>query len=900
MKKMIRCLPILLALLLDISIAASAAQVDLQKSELDVIQERIAEGNLSGVERLINEDTSVNLINKAGRSLLHEATALRNIRMMSLLLELGALIDIRDRKKRAPLHYAVERDFLEGVKLLLDKGARKESEDVEGHAPLDIAAMNGYEKYIDLLFIEHDDWIHSERVSPLYLATVHGHPQFILAYIKKMENLYSFNGYHKDYREKLATGGLLIVAASEGHAGCMEALANVLIPTRSITVGSSLKYDRVADPCLRLAARGGHLECLKFLEKQGVTMRSSDKGPLCRAARQGHDACVDFFLNSGEIDFDHKSDDNDPMWDAFDSGNLGCIRTIFSAVKAFYADRFEQLPKLHKASIFDQPQDIDSLLESGEDLEAQDSQGVTALGYAAALNHLECVDKLLDAGAGPDGGVIKRTPLHWSALYDNSEHVSSLLKRDLDKNAQSLGGLTPLHLAVYKGHINCVKLLIEAGADMNLKDLFGHTPLHYASVAKPIYVDGVEEQPSFIGFKGDIDCMKLLLKRGAHTKIKGNRFGTPLHLAVLSDNSEGVKLLLEHGADYTKCDGNETALVIAAQKGYRDCVKVLLNKRSSSNGSDDDRESALFAALEKGYIDCALLIIDGICDLNVQDAKGWTPLHWAAFHDSVELGSVLLEKGVQPGARTANGLTPLHVAVQHDNYCVATVLVAADNSTLYMRDKTDNTPLEMALDHKSRRSVGKLCDYEAARLDDAQKLLLYKALEKYAEKREEKLFSDAPDLKKSEEIYLTYVLDHELDLCHVLDLCVEPLLKLSYRMYVPDSEDVKKSYKHVKYLMRWMTQHNCPIYVQMKILSLVSSIEEDLAHILLWALTQGKHESELLLHTAKEPTVKYLLRELPPRYSLERASNVKGRIEEAIRDGINIRLSSLSNSRPKH
>lgn len=52
-------------------------------------------------------------------------------------------------------------------------------------------------------------------------------------------------------------------------------------------------------------------------------------------------------------------------------------------------------------------------------------------------------------------------------------------------------GNTALHLASFKGNIDCVKLLIHYGADIFSKDKEGNIPLHKAA------------------FKGSVDCGKI-------------------------------------------------------------------------------------------------------------------------------------------------------------------------------------------------------------------------------------------------------------------------------------------------------------------------------------------------------------------------------------------------------
>ena len=87
-------------------------------------------------------------------------------------------------------------------------------------------------------------------------------------------------------------------------------------------------------------------------------------------------------------------------------------------------------------------------LVNGDDPNATDEEGKTALQHAAAANSVECVEALLAKGAGID-------------------------KTDLD-------GTTPLMQAAKSGNTEVVELLLQEGADKSLTDSDGGNALDYA------------------------------------------------------------------------------------------------------------------------------------------------------------------------------------------------------------------------------------------------------------------------------------------------------------------------------------------------------------------------------------------------------------------------------------
>lgn len=92
---------------------------------------------------------------------------------------------------------------------------------------------------------------------------------------------------------------------------------------------------------------------------------------------------------------------------------------------------------------------LDSILDNKPDLEAKNTNNLTALMFAAELGLNEVIEKLLDAKA-------------------------DINCRDSNNNR------TALYWAIGTGHIGTVKLLLAKGSDKSIKDSFGLTPYQFA------------------------------------------------------------------------------------------------------------------------------------------------------------------------------------------------------------------------------------------------------------------------------------------------------------------------------------------------------------------------------------------------------------------------------------
>ena len=87
-------------------------------------------------EYLEERPSTVNVVNHVGNSLLYEAIAISNIKMVNLILASGAQINFRNQFGRTPLHRAADEDRLDIVSLLLAKGAEVNVRDCRGSTPL--------------------------------------------------------------------------------------------------------------------------------------------------------------------------------------------------------------------------------------------------------------------------------------------------------------------------------------------------------------------------------------------------------------------------------------------------------------------------------------------------------------------------------------------------------------------------------------------------------------------------------------------------------------------------------------------------------------------------------------------------------------------------------------------
>ncbi|KAK6527599.1 hypothetical protein TWF694_004583 [Orbilia ellipsospora] len=210
--------------------------------------------------------------------------------------------------------------------------------------------------------------------------------------------------------------------------------------------------------------------------------------------------------------------------------------------------------------------------------------------------------------------------------------------------------------------------LLRTGADIQAQNSNGETPLHYAA-----------EQ-------GDLDGIKWLLDHGADTETPDKDGNTCLHTITKSSSAridpvEVARALLNAGADLIRENSRgETALSMAIENHDLSLVRFLIQNYTELYPSNNDhflQEDASSqnllhkcAARKDQGVEIAKLIVEGLSDENILHAieavegkLGYTPLHVASESLHPEMVKYLLDLKADAMSKTFSGQTALDVAI---------------------------------------------------------------------------------------------------------------------------------------------------------------------------------------------------------------------------------------------
>ena len=214
------------------------------------------------------------------------------------------------------------------------------------------------------------------------------------------------------------------------------------------------------------------------------------------------------------------------------------------------------------------------------------------------------------------------SPLHVLAeLMDCEDLILEMVQKGIDINIQDQDNRTPLLRATQFNQMANVRVLLENGADPNI-------PSKFSLVGNPFH-EAIKRKHNEIAL--------LMMKHGANIYMPcSDLFGNehpPLHLAILHQNQEMVKALIEHGCDieYKGID-DFTPLHIAAQKGFEDILETLLEFKDANVNvqlMDGSFETPLHLATEAREKKCVKILLEHeACDY-LRDHLGCTPFEVA-------------------------------------------------------------------------------------------------------------------------------------------------------------------------------------------------------------------------------------------------------------------------------
>ena len=274
-------------------------------------------------------------------------------------------------------------------------------------------------------------------------------------------------------------------------------------------------------------------------------------------------------------------------------------------------------------------QEVKAILGKHANVNAVDTNGATALAWAAMRDNVPVAALLLKAKADPNlPDVSAITPLRIAIDNYSLAMTKLLLENGANPNPGGPRGETPLMVAVHHGSTEIVRLLLEHKADPNTRESqFGQTALMWAT--------------------RDAELVRLLLAHGGdvHAITRSWEITSPIYTPPT--HTLGVTgIPWNHEGEFTVRAGGLNALMFAVQNQNIEAVRMLLDAGLDVNQASADGTTPLLASL-----------------YNWQPAGAANPLAGAAgmkFSPNLKTAALLLDRGANVKVANGSGYTPLH------------------------------------------------------------------------------------------------------------------------------------------------------------------------------------------------------------------------------------------------
>ncbi|KAI0407367.1 ankyrin repeat-containing domain protein [Xylaria palmicola] len=538
----------------------------------------------------------------------------------------------------------------ESVRVLIEAGAalnepqgNPSGDDARLWTPLAAACYRGFPKTMEALLIRGAN---VNAPCAWKADTALWFPAFFSPDVKRVRVMLKYNAdpNHQSFNPPLLVE---IAGSSENKALYLPIFDALFQGKRPIDLNATNSLGKTA---LMVASGSGKLDFVNWLLMNGADIDMLDrqnKSALYYGVVNGNADLVAALLKKGaRVDVAHGSGKSTLLFDSISRPEIvrhlmrhGADANIANESGNTAINLVSASGNLEVARI---------LIENGANIEHKNMFGWAPILDAVATSRNTALVRLLVENGAKTDGMVNGSGLLHRAINGDLEILKILLefRKGIDINALDKDGCAAVHLAAEKNDIRYLQTLIRAGADLNILGSNALTVLHYAARESK-----------------NIGHLKLLLAQpDIEVDIISPKRGTPLCVASERLNVEGVRRLLDAGADINFSEANilhSTPLISALstwgyttrEKDLRTMDTIIRMMVSNSPHKADVRRTvhggyfytALAAACLSASPATLKFLIEEGAEVDLVDAvSGRLPHHYAAANGFNNFQAIIL------------------------------------------------------------------------------------------------------------------------------------------------------------------------------------------------------------------------------------------------------------------
>ncbi|MBN1469865.1 MAG: ankyrin repeat domain-containing protein [Fusobacteriaceae bacterium] len=316
---------------------------------------------------------------------------------------------------------------------------------------------------------------------------------------------------------------------------------------------------------------------------------------------------------------------------------------------------------------------IEKLIEKNVTLE---SDTYNIIDYLLSKNNkellLKAVEKDFDVEKVREV-IGNKTISDWAIETNNNEILNAIMKKSTNLT-KSINGKSPLELLIDNNKFDEIKALIESNG-LNLDDFIDENK------TKTLLSEAI--------VKNNLDFINYLISKKVDINKKVKDGFTPLMIAVMNDNLEVTKLLINNGADVdsTNNEGKKA-------KDYADSKEIKEFLKSDNGGNSfilpilvmlvgviglgfsiflmlKNKFSDLEKSISNNDVFKVKSLIEKVKDINKVNSKGENLIFLITSFDQKEVLEKLVNKGCDVNCRNKYGDSPLLKALRNKEEALA-------------------------------------------------------------------------------------------------------------------------------------------------------------------------------------------------------------------------------------